>query len=155
MIFKIRWGQKQTLQQLGQIPDSNIGPHWYLSLSRIHLQCRRPQFDFWVGKICWRRDRLPTPIFLGFPCDSAGKESACNVGDLGLIPGLGRSPGQGKGYPLQYSDLENSMDCLVQGVAKSWTQLVTFTSLHFQLVIFEHQGQWMMTLFKDFWGWQG
>ena len=47
---------------------------------------------------------------LGFPCGSAGKESACNVEDLGSIPGLGRSPGEGKGYPLQYSGLENSMD---------------------------------------------
>ena len=46
----------------------------------------------------------------GFPCGPAGKESACNAGDLGLIPGLGRSPGEGKGYPLQYSGLENSMD---------------------------------------------
>ena len=54
----------------------------------------------WVGKICWRRDRLPTPVFLGFPCGSAGKESACNAGDLGSIPGLGRSPEEGKGYPL-------------------------------------------------------
>ena len=45
--------------------------------------------------IHWRRDRLPTPVFLGFPCGSVGKESACNVGDLGLIPGLGRSPGEG------------------------------------------------------------
>ena len=53
------------------------------------------------------RDRLPTPVFLGFPCGSAGKESVCNVGDLGLIPGLGRSPGEGKGCPLQYSGLEN------------------------------------------------
>ena len=48
---------------------------------------------------------------LGFPCDSAGKETACNVGDLGSIPGLGRSPGEGKGYPLQCSNLENPMDC--------------------------------------------
>ena len=47
---------------------------------------------------------------MGFSCGSAGKESACNVGDLGLIPGLGRSPGEGKCYPLQYSCLENSMD---------------------------------------------
>ena len=47
---------------------------------------------------------------MGFPCGSAGKESACNVGDLGSIPGLGRSPGEGKGFPLQYSGLENSMD---------------------------------------------
>ena len=55
----------------------------------------------------------------GFPCGSAGKESACNVGDLGSIPGLGRFPGEGKGYPLQYSGLENSTDCIVHGVAKS------------------------------------
>ena len=48
---------------------------------------------FLVRKICWRWDRLPTPVFLGFPCGSAGKESTCNAGDLGSIPGLGRSPG--------------------------------------------------------------
>ena len=77
---------------------------------RICLQCRRSWFDSWVGKIPWRRDRLPTPIFLGFPCGSAGKESACNAGDLGSIPRLGRSPGEVKGYPLQCSGLENSMD---------------------------------------------
>jgi len=63
---------------------------------------------------------------VGFPCGSAGKESACNAGDLGLIPELGRSPGEGKGYPLQYSGLENSMDCTVHGVAKNWTQLSKF-----------------------------
>ena len=50
---------------------------------------RRTQFDSWVWKIPWRRDRLPTPVFLGFPCGSAGKESTCNAGDLGSIPGLG------------------------------------------------------------------
>ena len=72
-------------------------------------------------EISWRRDRLPTPVFLGFSGGSNGKESAFNVGDLGSIPGLGRSPGEGKGYPLQYSGLENSMDCIVLGVAKSWT----------------------------------
>ena len=55
-------------------------------------------------------------------CGSAGKESTCNAGDLGSIPGLGRSPGEGKGDPLQYSGLENSMDCVVLGVAKSWTR---------------------------------
>jgi len=58
---------------------------------------------------------------MGFPCGSASKESACSAGDLGSIPGLGRSPGEGKGYPLQYSGLENSMDCIVHGVAKSQT----------------------------------
>ena len=51
---------------------------------------------------------------------SVGKESACNTGDLGSIPGLGRSPGEGTGYPLQYSGLENSMDCIVHRVVKSW-----------------------------------
>ena len=66
---------------------------------------------------------------MGFPCGSAGKESACNAGDLDLIPGLGRSPGEGKGYPLQYSGLENSMDYRVHGVAKSQTQLSDFHSL--------------------------
>ena len=71
-----------------------------------------------VRKIHWRRDRLPTPVFLGFPCGSDGKESACNAGDLGLIPGFRKSPGEGKGYPLQYSGLENSMDCIVHGVDK-------------------------------------
>ena len=92
---------------------------------------RRPWFNSWVRKIHWRRDRLPTPVSLGFPCDSAAKESSCNVGDLGLTPGLGRSPGEGKGYPLQYSGLENSMDCIVYGVTKSWTQLSDF---HFHFI---------------------
>ena len=63
---------------------------------------------------------------MGLPCDSAGKESACNAGDLGSIPGLGRSPGEGKGYPVQYSGLENFMDSIVHGVAKSQTQLSDF-----------------------------
>ena len=80
-----------------------------LSWKRICLQCRRPRFNSWVRKMQSRWDRLPTPVFLGFPCGSAGKESACNVGDQDLIPGLGRSPGDGKGYPLQYSDLDNSL----------------------------------------------
>ena len=62
----------------------------------------------------------------GFPCGSAGKESTCNAGDPGLIPGLGRSLGEGKGCPLQYSGLGNSMGCIVHGVAKSQTQLSDF-----------------------------
>ena len=72
---------------------------------------------------------LPTPVFLGFPCGSGDKEYACNAGDLGSIPGLGRSPGEGKGCPLQYSGLENPMDCIVHRVAKSQTRL---SNLHFQ-----------------------
>src|SRR5574337_668724 len=89
------------------------------NLVRIFLQCRRPRFNSWVGKICWRRDRLPTPVFLGFPHGSDSKESACNAGDLASIPGLGRSPGEGNGYPLQYSGLENT----VHEVSKSRTRL--------------------------------
>ena len=67
----------------------------------------------------------------GFPDSSVGKESACNAGGLGLIPGLGRSPGEGKVSLLQYSGLENSMDCIGHGVAESQTQLNDF---HFPLV---------------------
>ena len=63
---------------------------------------------------------------MGFPDSSVGKESTCNEGDLGSIPGLGRSPGEGKGYPLQYSGLENSMDSIVHGAAKSQTLVSDF-----------------------------
>ena len=66
---------------------------------------------------------------LGFPCGSAGKEFACNTGDLLSNPGLGRSLGEGKGYPLQYSVLKNSKDYTVHGIAKSWTRLSEFHSL--------------------------
>ena len=72
----------------------------------------------------WEREQLI--YYLGFPCGSAGKESACNAGDLGSIAGLGRSPGDGKGYPLQYSGLEKSMDSIVHVVTKSWTWLSDF-----------------------------
>ena len=65
-------------------------------------------------------------LSLGFPCSSASKESTCNAGDLGSIFGLGRSPEEGKGYPLQYSGLESSMDCIVHGITKSWTRLSDF-----------------------------
>ena len=62
----------------------------------------------------------------GFPSGSAGKESTCKAGDLCLIPGLGRSPEEGNGYPLQYSGLENSTDCIDHVVTKTWTQLSDF-----------------------------
>ena len=75
---------------------------------KIHLHCRRPLFDSWVGKIPWRRDKPPTPVSMGFSCGSDGKESAFNVGDLGSKSGMGRSPGGWHGNPLQCSCLENS-----------------------------------------------
>ena len=87
-------------------------------------------WETWVRFLRWadplEKGWLPTPVLLGFPCGLAGKESACNAEDLGLIPGLGRAPGEGNGYLLQYSGLENSMDSIVHGVAKSRTQLSEF-----------------------------
>ena len=68
---------------------------------------------------------------MGFPGGSAGKESVCS-----LIPGLGRSPKEGKDYPSQYSGLENSMDCIVHGVAKSWARLSDF---HFHFILLENR----------------
>ena len=79
----------------------------------------------------------------GFLGGSAGKESACNVGDLGSIPGLGRSPGKGNGYPFQYSGLENSMDSTVHGVPKSWTPLSNF---HFHTLPLAPPGKHLVEL---------
>ena len=73
---------------------------------------------------------------LVFPDSLAGKESTCSVEDLGSIFGLGRSPGAGNGYPFQYSGLGNSMDWIVHGVAKSWTQL---SNLHFHFVSYGNE----------------
>ena len=73
-----------------------------------------------------REDLIPTSVFLGFPGGSDSKESTYNAGDSGSIPGLGRSPGEGNGCPLQNSGLENSMDCIVHGITKSWTPLSDF-----------------------------
>ena len=87
---------------LGGFSDSSAG-------KKIHLQCRWPQFDSWVRKTPWRRDRLPTPVFIGFAGGSDGKESTCSAGHLDSIPGLGRSPGGGHGNPLKYSCLENPL----------------------------------------------
>ena len=70
-------------------------------------QCGRFWFNSWVKKIPWKRDRLTSPVFLGFLSGSDGKESTCNVGDLGSIPGFGRCPAEGHGYALQYSCLKN------------------------------------------------
>ncbi|CAI9156472.1 unnamed protein product [Rangifer tarandus platyrhynchus] len=76
-------------------------------VKNLCLQCRKPRFNSWVRKIPWRRDRLPTLVFLGFPGNSDNKQSACNTGDPGSTPRLERSPEGGHGNPLQYSGLEN------------------------------------------------
>ena len=115
--------------------------HFHFSLSCIGegngnpLQCSclenpRDRGAWWaaVSGVAQSRTRLKQLSsssssfhYKGFPDASDYKESTCTVGDLGLIPGLGRSPGEGNGYPLQYSGLENSRDSIVHGVAKSQT----------------------------------
>ena len=88
---------------------------------------------------------LATKQKMGFPCGLAGKEPACNAGELDSISGLGRYPGEGKGYPLQYSGLENSTDCIAHEVAKNWILLSDF-HFHKQKIplnvwfLFHHNG---------------
>ena len=95
--------------------------YFITSSQRIWLQCRRP----WVGKILWRRDRLHKPVFLGFPGGLAGKESACNVGDLGSIPGLGRFPWRRERLPTPLF-WPGEFHGLFHGITKSWTWLSDF-----------------------------
>ena len=92
-----------------------------------------------ISRRLWKRGSRQRSIHLlsGFPGGSANEESACSVEELGLIPGLGRSLGEGIGYPLQYSGLENFMDCIVHGVTKSQTQLSDF---HFTPHYFADKG---------------
>ena len=99
--------------------------HWVFPVSQLvkNLPVMQETLVQFLGQ---RRDRLPTPVFLGFPVGSNGKESTCNAGDLGSILGLGRFPGEGNSYPLQYSCLDNSMErgawqATVHGSTKSDT----------------------------------
>ena len=96
---------------------------------------------------CRRHPAMPSSC-APFPWDSAGKESASNAGDPGSIPRSGRPPGGGKVYPLQYSGLENSMDCIVHGVAKSQTQLSDFQEGDYNRKILGAHGQksWLQIL---------
>ena len=122
---------------------SDILPHfwlclfqrWQLVVTEFNILCRSDEQCLWFS---WMQHAFECGLlslfhslslpFRGFPGGSSGKELACNVGDLCLIPELERSPGEGKGYPLQYSGLENSMNCIVHGVAKSQTWLSDFHS---------------------------
>ena len=121
-------------QPPGHHPHTGMDKHVIVLWSHDHKACICVLF---CHRCCGKSDVLnissawaPQPPFgkeaftllyyidsMGFPCGSAGKEPACNTGDLGSIPGLERSPGEGKGYPLQYSGLENSIHCIVHGVA--------------------------------------
>ena len=98
-----------------------------------------------LGRRPLKRDRLPTPVFLGFPGGSAGKESACNARDLGSIPGLGRSPGEGNGYPLQYSCLENSRD-----YPRGCKESDTTEQLSLSLCQFPYQPFYQLVLFNQY-----
>ena len=90
----------------GDLPNPRVDPRSpALQADSLCLQCGRPWFDSWVRKILWRKDRLPTPVFLGFSGGSAGKEPTCNEETWGSITGLGRSTGEGN--PLQYSGHHN------------------------------------------------
>ena len=117
---RVRWFERVALK------------HIYYQVSPVAQLVKNPPamqetwFDSWVRKIPWRRDRLPTPVFLGIPCGSAGKESACNVGDLGLIPGLGRSLEKGKATHSSTLAWRIPWTCIVHGVAKSQTGLSDF-----------------------------
>ena len=96
------WSQRYTWRDFTGCPG----------VRTLCFYCRGHRFDPWSG--------------------SVGKESACHVGDLGLIPELERFPGKGKGNPVQHSGLENSMDCIVPEVAKSQTRLSDF---HFRILL--------------------
>ena len=123
-----------------------IFSNWSLKISCLFHTSLLPYHSYFD---CWTSFLLFLKIVslfvcsfecLGFPDSSVGQESTCNVGDLGLIPGLGRSSGEEKGYPLQYSVLENSKDCIVHGVTKSRTRLSNF---HFPLLgLQNHCRQW-------------
>ena len=95
---------ENSLSHIYRDPDSSVG-------KKIHLNAGDP-VQFLGQEDPLEKGQASAPVLLGFPFGSASKESACSVEDLGLIPGLGRSPGEGKGYPLQPTDLENFMDCI-------------------------------------------
>ena len=115
------------------IPEMDL-----LSSPRIGEQCHC--LSFYMLEVTIKEIWVPVDLQT-LPCGSAVKEFACNMGDLGLTSGLGRSPGEGKGYPLQYSGLENSMDYTVHGVTKSQTWLSNF---HLHLTFKLDPGNWRL-----------
>ena len=96
------------------------------AIAKIQKKPKKPSIDDWIKNMWGVCVCVYVYIYMGFPCGSTGKESACNAGDMGPIPGLGRCPGGWKGYPLQCSRLENSMGCIVHRVPKSQTRLSDF-----------------------------
>ena len=115
-------GGSDSKESASDVEDAGSIPGWEDALEKG--KATHSSILAWVKKSqTWLSD---FHFHLGIPGGSAGKESACNAEDLGWTPGLGRSPGEREGYPLQYSGLENSMDCIVHGIAKSLTRLSNF-----------------------------
>ena len=105
------WSGLPFPSPISQLKPSHISVQAFLVAQLVkNPPAMQETLHSWVGKIPWRRDRLPTLVVMGFPGGSDGKESSSNAGDLGSIPGSGRSPGKGNGNPLRYSYLENPMD---------------------------------------------
>ena len=102
-------------------PDSSVGTE------SAYSQCRRPRFDSWVRTICWRGDGLPIPVFLGFACGSAGKESTCNAGALSSVPGLGLIPWRGDRLPAPVLWPGESHGVQSMGSQRAGNNGVTFT----------------------------
>ena len=122
-------GDPASIPGLGRSPGGNGNPLQYPCLENPRGQKSLLGYSPWGRK---ESDTTERPTLHG----SAGGESACNLEDLGSISGLGRFPGEGKGYPLQYSGLENSMDCIVHGVAKSRTLLSNFHTIYIYIHTF-------------------
>ena len=150
LAWKIPWMEEPgRLQSTRSLRVGQLRFHFSLSGNPLQCSClENPRYRgaWWAAVYgvaqnqTWLKwfSSSSNPI-LGFPGGSAGKESACNVGDLGSIPGLGRFPGEGKGYPLLYSGLENSMDCIVPwgGKSRTWLSDFYFTSLYFDNTNFD------------------
>ena len=138
-------GKDWRLEEKGASEDEMIGWHHWLNAHEFELSLEVG--DGQAGLVCcspWVHKELDMTEWLNLTdlcCGSAGKESACNVGDLDSAPGLGRSLGEGKGYPLQYYGPENSMDCIVHVVTKSqtWLSDFHFTSFQFLKIIFDRE----------------
>ena len=151
-------------------------PRLSLENQRIALCEEKPMYIWWSTQKCrnWsikkdcsvRRQNMEVFFciasmekkqlisYMGFPCGSAGKQSAWNAGNLGSIPGLGRSPREGKGYPLQYSGLENSMDSTVSGVAESdTTERLSLSISHIVIVYPEIRNKATMSALLTMWHW--
>ena len=134
------WGQEEK----GETEDEMVGWHHLLNGHELEqapgdsgqgsLTCCSPWCHEESDMTEWLNNMHihVSILFQVFPDNSVGKGSACNAGDPSSIPGSGRCSGEGKGYPLQYSSLENSTDCTVHGVTKSWTQLSDFQFHFFQ-----------------------